>query len=147
MKKIVVEDCLIFDINPMLRQNLIQSWAAWKSNLRIGTGSEIAVGREPGNDVYQHGFLRLNYSVANEPVEYIVPIDLTYTRSGRRLWWFLCPIQKHGGNPCLNKVKKLYLPPRGKYFGCRECYDLSYRSRQSWDSRKKTSTGRMAGLM
>jgi hypothetical protein len=27
-------------------------------------------------------------------------------------------------------VGKLYLPPGGKFFGCRQCYDLTYESCQ-----------------
>ena len=30
---------------------------------------------------------------------------------------------------------KLYLPPGGRYFGCRHCHDLTYRSRQESDAR------------
>jgi hypothetical protein len=30
---------------------------------------------------------------------------------------------------------KLYLPPGGRYFGCRHCYGLTYRSCQEHDKR------------
>lgn len=33
------------------------------------------------------------------------------------------------------RVGKVYLPPGGKYFGCRHCYQLSYRSSQESDKR------------
>jgi len=32
-------------------------------------------------------------------------------------------------------VGKLYLPPGGKYFGCRHCYNLTYKSCQESDKR------------
>jgi hypothetical protein len=32
-------------------------------------------------------------------------------------------------------VRKLYLPPDGRYFGCRHCYRLTYRSVQEHDKR------------
>ncbi len=32
-------------------------------------------------------------------------------------------------------MKKLYLPPGGRYFGCRRCYDLTYESAQQHDKR------------
>jgi len=139
----VVEDCLILDINMMLRQNLIQNQSEWKSTFRIGIGSEINIKREPGCDIYRYGFIKLNYAVDNDPIEYIIPIDLTHTRTGKRIWWFLCPIQRNGIDTCLSMVKKLYLPPGGKYFGCRQCYDLSYESRQNWDRRKRKSSGKI----
>ncbi len=58
-------------------------------------------------------------------------IELTTTdcNYGGRRYWFLCPAVKDGVY-CGNRVTKLYLPPAGKYFGCRECYDLTYESCQ-----------------
>ena len=44
-------------------------------------------------------------------------------------WWFVCPVVKDGIY-CGNRVGKLYLPPAGEYFGCRQCYDLTYESCQ-----------------
>ncbi len=146
MKKAVVEDCLVLDINLMLRQNLIQTQYAWKSILRMAGGSEFAIKRVPVCVNYPHGYLKLNYSVNTEPVEFIVPIDLTYTSTGKRIWRFQCPIQKDCSYPYLRKVQKLYLPPGGKYFGCRHCYDLSYESRQNWNRRKRHLIGKMAGF-
>jgi hypothetical protein len=35
-----------------------------------------------------------------------------------------------GGPPCGRRVGKLYLPPCGRYFGCRHCYRLTYTSCQ-----------------
>lgn len=32
-------------------------------------------------------------------------------------------------------MRKLYLPPGAQYFGCRSCYDLTYESAQTHDSR------------
>jgi hypothetical protein len=39
------------------------------------------------------------------------------------------------GSPCYRRVGKLYLPPGGRYFGCRHCYDLTYTSCQEHDKR------------
>ena len=44
-------------------------------------------------------------------------------------WWFVCPVVKDGVY-CGNRVAKLFLPPGGQYFGCRQCYDLTYESCQ-----------------
>jgi hypothetical protein len=33
------------------------------------------------------------------------------------------------GKRCERRVQKLYLPPRGRYYGCRHCYQFSYESR------------------
>ncbi len=59
------------------------------------------------------------------------PIELTWTpcRFGGRRWWFRCPLIRNG-QLCGRRVAKLYLPPGGRYFGCRHCYDLTYTSAQ-----------------
>jgi len=37
--------------------------------------------------------------------------------------------------PCRRRVAKLYVPPGGHLFGCRHCYDLTYKSSQESDKR------------
>ena len=46
--------------------------------------------------------------------------------NGRR-WWFRCQ--------CGRKVGRLYLPPNERYFACRHCHALNYRSSQQEDKR------------
>jgi hypothetical protein len=58
-----------------------------------------------------------------------IPIRLQTTRFGRQRWWFTCPLVIDG-KPCNGRSGKLYLPPGGKYFGCRKCHQLTYRSCQ-----------------
>ena len=36
---------------------------------------------------------------------------------------------------CGARVKKLYLPPGTRYFGCRRCHDLTYESVQTHGTR------------
>jgi hypothetical protein len=47
----------------------------------------------------------------------------------------VCPCLKHGGFFCRNRVRKLFLPPGAHRWGCRECYNLTYRSAKTHDSR------------
>ncbi len=47
----------------------------------------------------------------------------------RARWWFACPLVVNG-RACGRRVRMLYLPPNGRYFGCRGCHDLTYRSCQ-----------------
>jgi hypothetical protein len=58
-------------------------------------------------------------------------IELTTTpcHYGGWRWWFVCPVVKDGIY-CGNRAGKLYLPPAAEYFGCRECYELTYESCQ-----------------
>jgi hypothetical protein len=61
----------------------------------------------------------------------VIPVRLeaTPTQFAGWRWWFTCPLIVRG-IPCRRRAGKLYLPPGTKYFGCRKCYDLTYRSCQ-----------------
>ena len=60
-----------------------------------------------------------------------IPIRLqsTNTQFGGQRRWFTCPLVM-GGVACNRRVGKLYLPPGARYFGCRKCHSLTYRSSQ-----------------
>ena len=62
-------------------------------------------------------------------LEYEIELERTACRLGGYRYWFVCPVVKDGVY-CGNRAAKLYLPPGGQYFGCRECYDLTYESCQ-----------------
>jgi hypothetical protein len=44
--------------------------------------------------------------------------------------WFACPLSSKDEEPCGRRVGKLYLPPRERRFGCRQCHALTYKSSQ-----------------
>ena len=62
-------------------------------------------------------------------VEQRIELERTACRLGGFRYWFVCPVVKDGVY-CGNRAAKLYLPPGCQYFGCRECYDLTYESCQ-----------------
>lgn len=64
-----------------------------------------------------------------QPIEELVRLTATGRSGGGERWWFVCPLMVNG-QPCGRRVAKLYLPPGGRYFGCRHCYDLTYTSAQ-----------------
>jgi hypothetical protein len=72
--------------------------------------------------------LTLNYRSSREkPVELPIVLIPTYPHLGGKRWWFICPLILNGVE-CNPRVRKLYL--RGRYFGCRHCHNLTYRSCQ-----------------
>ena len=77
-------------------------------------------------------YLRLYYSqTSNETgekkdVDYKVNLAWTPCHFGGRRWWFICPLVVNGKG-CGRRVGVLYLG-NGKYFGCRHCYNLTYKS-------------------
>ena len=76
--------------------------------------------------------LRYFIGTSRTPVEYTVQTTTTPCNFGRLRYWFVCPLVRNG-IPCLKRAKKLYLAPGARYFGCRTCYDLTYRSAQQHD--------------
>jgi hypothetical protein len=83
------------------------------------------------------GWARLFYQVTpnwgrGEPfdIDYKVPLVTTRPHLGGLRWWFHCP-----GKGCGRRVGVLYFPPGDgvKYYLCRHCYDLAYRSSQTHD--------------
>src|SRR5208337_640430 len=67
-------------------------------------------------------------------MQYLVEVTATRCRFGGRRFWLRCPLQPNGV-PCKRLVLRLYLPPGGHMFGCRTCYDLTYRICQEHDRR------------
>lgn len=80
------------------------------------------------------GTLRLMYSMKslNADLDYSVRLAATGCHLGGARWWFICPLVRDNV-ACGRRVRKLYL--NGRYFGCRCCHDLTYRSRQESDAR------------
>ena len=64
-------------------------------------------------------WLRLRYCVGGERVDCMVRLVTTRPNYGGRRWWFLCPLNGR-------RAVKLYLPTRGRLFGSREAYGLTY---------------------
>ena len=65
----------------------------------------------------------------SEDVRIPVHLQTTPTQFGGERWWFTCPLIV-GGVACNRRAGKLHLPPGARYFGCRKCHDLTYRSCQ-----------------
>ena len=64
-----------------------------------------------------------------EDVRLPVRLEMTPAQFGGRRWWFTCPLCVRGVTRN-RRAGKLYLPPGAKFFGCRKCHGLTYRSCQ-----------------
>ncbi|MCG2777913.1 MAG: hypothetical protein L6406_19770 [Desulfobacterales bacterium] len=130
-KKNTVEDCRNLDINRWMREGIVKPnthrfgvWAWYRDKKKVAS-----IGYESDCDG-NSGYIRLFYTWnKTEKVDYQVPLVTTRPHFGGLRWWFICPILG-----CSRRAGKLYSPPGRKYFGCRECYDLTYTSCQ--DSHK-----------
>lgn len=93
----------------------------------IGQDSSISVYSTVHDGI---GWIRLQYTQTDwdgkkEVLDYKVELAATKCRLGGNRFWLICPLVKEG-KPCRRRVGKLYIS--GKYFGCRTCYELGYKS-------------------
>ena len=137
-KATTVEECRVLDLGRLARKGAFGP--GYKGSVRWLRGEEVvaSIGYtvRPGGDRL---ILQLSYrwTLAGETGENVVlPIRLETTplHFGGRRWWGICPLVVNG-QACNRRVGKLYLPPGGRYFGCRQCYHLTYRSVQEHDKR------------
>lgn len=102
----------------------------WTNNWTKAESSISVVANSLPDDNKPH--IRLTYSIIDksgddsEKIDYKVPLETTPCYFGGYRWWFTCPLSVDG-KPCKRRVGVLY--QAGNYFGCRHCYNLTYRSR------------------
>lgn len=135
--KTPVEDCRTLCVNRLAKDGMLRAGAkgvsVWSN---LFTGKRIAsvglVVSTSGDNRTLHVFYRVNDSE-----DVLIPIRLQTTRPnyGGVRWWFTCPLIV-AGVPCNRRVGTLHL--YGRYFGCRTCYDLTYRSCQRTRNPKYT---------
>lgn len=73
---------------------------------------DVSIGFDP--------FMRISFDINGDTKRQIIPLVKTNCHFGGFRWWFKCPL-------CNKRVGKLFL--YGAVYGCRHCYDLTYRSR------------------
>src|SRR4051812_30796918 len=131
-RKTTVEECLCLDACRWAREGILRygmhEFGAW--SWTYADGRKCSINYEANVTDQSSTFVRLSYSVtlraAPHPVSLDYSVKLTTTRPpfGGVRWWFLCPLN------CARRVVKLYLPPGTRYFGCRQCHQLTYTSCQ-----------------
>jgi hypothetical protein len=132
-RKTRVEDCLALAMATLVRQQALVpgartqgAWGWWRQDeslpfARIGYQADL---QDPAA-----AWLRLDYRVNDEPVNYDIHLVTTRPTCGGQRWWFVCPlVRQDGGKP--RPAAKLYLPPGGRYFGSRTGHGLTYTSCQ-----------------
>lgn len=136
-KKETVEECLSIDANLWMREGVLKAGTHSVGSLRwtYPGGGSFSVLHEVDTLDPDRPFVWLWYSWVwtatqqQESAGYRVALTTTRPRFGGLRWWFVCPLVVNG-RPCGRRVGKLYLPPSGRYFGCRRCHDLTYTSCQ-----------------
>ena len=141
--RITVEECFSIDTPWLNRNGYFDCFRSGKIEWRNASGGIIcSIGIEvlAANQGIEQDHLRLYYTITknnsekNTNIDYKVLLASTRCNFGGRRFWFLCPLAKND-RPCQKRVGVLYLPPGGSYFGCRYCYNLTYRSQKEHDGR------------
>jgi hypothetical protein len=139
-KKLTVEACQSLDANRFMREgglrenaHKIDIWH-WLNAITGERVSSLSYEVDTTNPAYS--WIRLSYTITRtgDKVDYTLRLTSTRPYFGGLRWWFICPLSVNGRS-CNRRVGKIYLPPSGRYFGCRHCYDLTYRSSQEADKR------------
>jgi hypothetical protein len=111
----------------------------WKSSYCVKSTVSVEV-----DTMEDYGFTRVNYKTSSdireeEELDYYIYMTTTPCNFGGMRWWLQCPIV--GGNiRCGRRVRRLY--KYGRYFGCRQCFNLCY-SEQSENKRYRSSFFRL----
>jgi len=87
-----------------------------------------------GEEIPLDALITLSYYINGEFVISPLPVSSSPAYFGNKRYWVLCPAYKNG-RICLKRSYKLYLPKNAKYFCCRECHELTYKSVQTRDKR------------
>lgn len=135
-RKITVDECLAVDIQKLIKCSVVRP--NWQGELRWHYVGGSRGGQDCGHAVgYQAlgdplKWLILRYQVNDsDPIELWVPLETTIPPVGGMRWWMRCPLSVNG-QVCRRRVRALYLPNGGQYFGCRHCYRLAYQSQREY---------------
>ena len=139
-----VEGCRSIDANRWMREGILVGgavrWGDWKwSDAQSGEiRSRISYAVNTTRESLPTVRLTYSFTRTGERFDYGISLQTTHPRFGGLRWWFTCPLTANGV-PCGRRVQKLFLPPVGKYFGCRHCYRLTYESRRE-DAKNRALT-------
>jgi hypothetical protein len=135
-KKEVVEVCLRLDAGRWGRKGVLRPGLIGSGNCSwsYADGRRADITYQVNTVAEDRPAVWLTYSRRRgdgpaEALSYRVGLTTTRPNFGGLRWWFLCPLLRRDV-PCGRRVGKLYLPPAGRYFGCRRCHGLTYTSCQ-----------------
>lgn len=140
--KHTVEDCLSLKIKYLVKKGLLQpnrrtvGTLTWSNSITNEVTSTIGYEVDTTKTHFSFDFIRLFYTrtKVKDEVDYKILLTTTQPNYGGLRWWFRCSLMVNN-RPCTRKVANLYLSSSSRYFGCRHCLDLTYRSCQESDKR------------
>lgn len=130
-RKTQVEECLkfsIFSMKDYLKPGFRGASTWYRGEKKVASISYQVLGEDTPTSVrFMYSYTEHNGEKKN--LDYSVQLTTTSLVWGGERFWFVCPLVVNN-IACRRRVGCLYLPPYGEYFGCRHCYNLTYRSSQ-----------------
>jgi len=132
-----VDEARSIDIIDLQKENVFSKgpgmiWASsWSRNGKVVASISYRV---EGGENGPSG-LRLMYTITDNnsgeknDYDYTIPVVSTPCNYGGKRWWYICPLIVNGRS-CRRRCRIVYMPTGSEYFGCRECHQLTYESRQ-----------------
>ncbi|OGV95737.1 hypothetical protein A2W24_01135 [Microgenomates group bacterium RBG_16_45_19] len=151
-----VEDCKCVDIPWLAEHGYFGGYNSGTITWTSALSGKSSIGIEVyTNGGYGGDYIRFRYTQSStlsgekSDLDYTAQLVTTPCNYGGVRYWFICPLVV-SGQACNRRVSKLYLPPGGKYFGCRTCHNLTYRSCKEHDKKVDSlirNPARLAALL
>ena len=126
-----VEQAMQLNIFKLKKSGLLCGYVtATMTWTRIYSGHESSIGICVDTEEL---YAKANYTITDQNTDektdcdYQINLTTTPCYFGGVRYWFICPLSVNG-EYCGRRVGTLYLASGGNYFGCRHCYNLSYKS-------------------
>lgn len=140
--KYTVEECLSLRIKDLVKEDILKpNWrtfryVTWSNSFTNKVTSSLSYEIDTTKGNVPYCFIRLYYTMTQtqENIDYKILLTTTQPNVGGLRWWFQCPLVVNNRS-CMRKVSGIYRTPNGRYFGCRHCLSLTYRSCQESDKR------------
>jgi hypothetical protein len=137
LRKTRVDEARSVDILTLQRKGVFTKESAWSGLITWSRNEEVAASLSFVLEYGESGptGVRFMYTITDKDTgerkdyTYTVPVVSTRCNYGGMRWWFICPIVMNG-RACQRPCRIIYRPPGAEYFGCRECHELTYESRQ-----------------
>jgi len=136
-KKTRVDEARPIDILDLQRKGVFVNGPTWNWTVSWSRNDQVVASisyRVESGDNGQIS-LRFMYTITDgktgnkKDFNYSIPVVSTSCNYGGVRWWFVCPLVVNG-QACTRRCRIVYMPQGAEYFGCRECHQLTYESRQ-----------------
>lgn len=141
VRKTTVEECLRLPITLFTRRGLVEASGCTTGSVewnRAGHEKPIASVSFDVDSTGEWPVIWLVFRVEGpenaQTAWQRIGLESTPCTFGGERWWFQCPSPLEGIDCGGRRCGKLYVPPHASFFACRECYDLTYESRQQSNS-------------